>query len=254
MSRGKQPLFYWFAKTFVVAPLTRALFRPWVRGLEHVPAQGAAILASNHLSVSDSIFLPVMVPRPITFLAKQDYFTGPGFKGWLTKTFFKLSHQLPMDRSGGAASQASLDLAATVLTEGRLLGIYPEGTRSPDGQLYRGKVGVARLAVAGGIPIIPVAMIGTDKVQPIGRRVPSIRRVGMIIGEPIEVAKGDVMDRERLRALTDEVMRRIQRLSGQHYVNRYAADVKAELAEAAKAEQAAKVKAWTRKLTGRSES
>lgn len=227
-------MFYWFAKTLVLGPLARLLFRPWARGLENVPNKGAAIIASNHLSVSDSLFLPVLVPRPITFLAKKEYFTGKGFKGALTRRFFLLANQLPMDRAGGAASLQSLEAGQIALTEGRLLGIYPEGTRSPDGRMYRGKVGVARLAFETGLPIIPVAMIGTDKVQPIGRRIPRIRRVGMIVGTPIAVEKGDVHDRAALRALTDEVMRSIQRLSGQEYVDRYAADVKAELEQARK--------------------
>lgn len=222
-------VFYWFAKTFIVAPLCKLLFRPWVRGLEHLPAQGAAIIASNHLSVADSVILPVLCPRPISFLAKKEYFSGPGVKGAIVRRFFLLARQLPMDRAGGSASLRSLEAGHVALKEGRLLGIYPEGTRSPDGRLYRGKVGVARLALETGLPIIPVAMIGTDRMQPIGQRLPSLRRVGMIVGEPIPGRVGDIKDQAALRELTDHVMGTIQRLSGQEYVDRYATVVKAEL-------------------------
>ena len=145
--------FYWSAKTFAVAPATRLLFRPWVKGLGNVPAEGAAILASNHLSVSDSVFMPAMLKRQVHFLAKKDYFTGAGPKGWITRKFFEATNQLPMDRSGGEASLRSLDAGLEALREGRLLGIYPEGTRSPDGRLHRGKIGVAALpAGPGGKP------------------------------------------------------------------------------------------------------
>ena len=160
--------FYWSAKTFAVAPATRLLFRPWVKGLGNVPAEGPAILASNHLSVSDSVFMPAMLDRQVHFLAKHEYFTGPGVKGWVTRRFFEAANQLPMDRSGGEASLRSLDAGLEALREGRLLGIYPEGTRSPDGRLHRGKIGVAKLALASGVPVVPIAMIGTDRVQPIG--------------------------------------------------------------------------------------
>jgi 1-acyl-sn-glycerol-3-phosphate acyltransferase len=210
----------------------RTLFRPWVKGLDNVPAEGAAIIASNHLSFSDSIFMPLMVPRPVIFLAKVEYFTGTGLKGRLTALFFRLTNQLPMDRSGGAASAASLEAGMDVLTHGGLLGIYPEGTRSPDGRLYRGKVGVARLALAAGVPVIPVAMIGTDKVQPIGKRLPHIRRIGMIFGEPLDFSRYQGMAEDRLiqRSVADEIMYELMRLSGQEYVDEYAAVVKLQLA------------------------
>lgn len=220
--------FYWSAKTFAVAPATRLLFRPWVKGLGNVPAEGAAILASNHLSVSDSVFMPAMLERQVHFLAKKDYFTGAGPKGWITRKFFEATNQLPMDRSGGEASLRSLDAGLEALREGRLLGIYPEGTRSPDGRLHRGKIGVAKLALASGAPVVPIAMIGTDQAQPIGRTLPRIRRIGMIFGEPLDFsdrAEG-VTDARVLRAVTDEIMEAIRRLSGQEYVDTYAADVK----------------------------
>lgn len=219
-------------KTFVLGPVLKTLFRPWVKGLDNVPAEGAAILASNHLSFSDSIFMPVMVPRPVVFLAKSEYFTGKGIKGKLTATFFRLTNQLPMDRSGGAASALSLNAGMDVLKNGSLLGIYPEGTRSPDSRLYRGKVGVARLALQARVPVIPVAMIGTDKVQPIGKRMPNIRRIGMIFGEPLDFSRYYGMEDDRLiqRSVTDEIMYELMRLSGQEYVDEYAAVVKLRLA------------------------
>ena len=219
-------------KRIFLGPVIKLLFRPWVKGLDNIPAQGAAIIASNHLSFSDSIFMPLMVRRPVVFLAKSEYFTGTGIKGRLTAAFFRLTNQLPMDRSGGAASAASLNAGMEVLNAGGLLGIYPEGTRSPDGRLHRGKVGVARLALQAGVPVIPVAMIGTDKVQPIGKRLPNIRRIGMIFGEPLDFSeyREQAEDRTVQRKVTDEIMSQLLRLSGQEYVDEYAAVVKLRLA------------------------
>ncbi|GAA4365779.1 lysophospholipid acyltransferase family protein [Paeniglutamicibacter cryotolerans] len=224
-------MFYWIMKRLFIAPFVNIVFRPWVKGLERIPAQGGAILASNHLSVSDSIFLPVAVSRPVVFLAKSDYFTGRGIKGRATALFFRLSNQLPMDRSGGTASANSLGVGAQALLDGQLLGIYPEGTRSPDGRLYRGKLGVAKLALETGVPVIPIAMIGTDKVQPIGKRLPNIRRVGMIVGEPLDFSRyaGLAEDRFVQRSVADEIMYAIMRLSGQEYADTYAATVKARM-------------------------
>jgi 1-acyl-sn-glycerol-3-phosphate acyltransferase len=219
-------------KRIFLGPVIKLLFRPWVKGLDNIPVQGAAIIASNHLSFSDSIFMPLMVRRPVVFLAKSEYFTGTGIKGRLTAAFFRLTNQLPMDRSGGAASAASLNAGMDVLSSGGLLGIYPEGTRSPDARLYRGKVGVARLALQAGVPVIPVAMIGTDKVQPIGKRLPNIRRIGMIFGEPLDFSqyRDQAEDRTVQRLITDEIMTNLMRLSGQEYVDEYAAVVKLRLA------------------------
>lgn len=219
-------------KRIFLGPILKLLFRPWVKGLDNVPDTGPAILASNHLSFSDSIFLPLMVPRPVIFLAKSEYFTGTGVKGRLTALFFRLTRQLPMDRSGGAASEVSLKAGISVLQSGGLLGIYPEGTRSPDGRLYRGKVGVAKLALQTGVPVVPVAMIGTDKVQPIGKRVPSIRRIGVIFGPPLDFTRYHGMEEDRAiqRSVTDEIMYELMRLSGQEYVDEYANVVKLRLA------------------------
>lgn len=225
-------VFYWVMKRIFLGPILKLLFRPWVKGLDNVPENGAAILASNHLSFSDSIFLPLMVRRPVIFLAKSEYFTGKGIKGRLTALFFRLSNQLPMDRSGGAASEMSLQAGKDVLASRGLLGIYPEGTRSPDARLYRGKVGVAKLALQTRVPVVPVAMIGTEKVQPIGKRLPNIRRIGIIFGQPMDFSRyyGMEDDRQVQRAVTDEIMSGLMRLSGQEYVDEYAAVVKAQLA------------------------
>lgn len=225
---------YFILKTFVLGPLLRVLFRPWVRGMQNIPSSGAAILASNHLSFSDSIFLPLQLRRPVTFLAKSEYFTGKGIKGALTRWFFTSTGQLPIDRSGGKASEASLNTGLAVLAEGNLLGIYPEGTRSPDGRLYRGRTGIARMVLEAKVPVIPVAMIDTEKVQPIGKRLPRIRRVGIVIGSPLDFSRFEGMegDRVALRAVTDEIVYELQKLSGQEFVDAYASTVKSKLAKA----------------------
>ncbi|MCC3271921.1 1-acyl-sn-glycerol-3-phosphate acyltransferase [Arthrobacter zhangbolii] len=221
-------MFYWVMKTIFIGPVVNLLFRPWVKGMNNIPESGPAVLVSNHLSFSDSIFLPLAVPRPVSFLAKSDYFNGKGIKGKLTAAFFRLANQLPMDRSGGAASASSLKAGVDVLENGGLLGIYPEGTRSPDGRLYRGKTGVAKLVLSTGVPVIPVAMIGTDKVQPIGRRIPNIRRIGIIVGEPLDFSRYAGLENDRFiqRSVTDEIMYELMRLSGQEYVDVYASTVK----------------------------
>src|SRR4051812_17916582 len=223
-------------KTVVLGPILRLIFRPWVTGLEHVPAHGGAILASNHLSFSDSIFLPLVLDRRVTFLAKSDYFTGRGAKGRATALFFRLADQLPVDRTGGRASEAALRTGLRVLRRGGLLGIYPEGTRSPDGRLYRGKTGVARMALEGGVPVLPVAMVDTAKAQPIGRKVPNIVRVGVRIGAPLDFSRYEGMEEDRfvLRAITDEIMYELMQLSGQEYADVYAAAMKERLAAAKK--------------------
>lgn len=230
-------VFYWVVKA-LLTPVLRVCFRPWVQGASYVPATGGAILASNHLSFSDSIFLPLVLPRKVTFLAKSDYFTGRGLKGWLTRWFFCGVGQVPIDRSGGSASEAALRTARRILDEGGVLGLYPEGTRSPDGRLYRGKTGIARLALEAGVPVIPVAMINTDWVQPTGKLVPRLGRVGMRIGKPLDFRRYAGMEDDRfvLRSITDEIMYELMLLSGQEYVDTYATQAKAEIA-AARAER-----------------
>ena len=201
------------------------LFRPKVKGLRNVPASGPLIIASNHLSFSDSIFMPLVVPRKVTFLAKSEYFTSPGPKGLLKKLTFIALGQVPVDRSGGRRSEAALITGLQVLSEGKCLGIYPEGTRSPDGRLYKGRTGIARLAIESGAPVIPVAMFNTEKIQPTGQVIPNIQRVGMTFGEPMYF-DGDSADLAHLRIVTDQIMNRIQELSGQEYVEEYAVKAK----------------------------
>ena len=225
---------YFILKNLLLGPLLKLLFRPWVRGMENIPTSGAAILASNHLSFSDSIFLPLQSRRPLVFLAKSEYFTGKGIKGALTRWFFKGTGQLPIDRSGGKASEAALNTGLGVLAGGQVLGIYPEGTRSPDGRLYRGRTGIARMVLEAKVPVLPVAMIDTEKVQPIGKRLPRIRRIGIVVGEPLDFSRFDGMEGDRivLRAVTDEIMYELMKLSGQEYVDAYASSVKEKLARA----------------------
>jgi 1-acyl-sn-glycerol-3-phosphate acyltransferase len=229
-------VFYWFLKRVILGPLLRLVYRPWAEGLEHIPAQGAAIVASNHLSFSDSLFMPLVVPRRVTFLAKSDYFTGSGVKGWLTRVFFRGVGQVPIDRSGGKASEAAIRAGLKVLRRGDLLGIYPEGTRSPDGRLYRGKTGVARMALEAKVPVIPVAMIDTDKMQPPGRLIPRVMRPGVRVGKPLDFSRYDGMEDDRyvLRSVTDEIVYALMELSGQEYVDIYAQRAKAEIAAARK--------------------
>jgi 1-acyl-sn-glycerol-3-phosphate acyltransferase len=227
-------VFYQFLKYVVLGPILKLLFRPSVEGAENIPVNGAAILASNHLSFSDSIFLPLCMKRRLTFLAKAEYFTGRGVKGRLTAGFMKGVGQVPIDRSGGRASEAALRKGLEILREGDLLGLYPEGTRSPDGRLYRGKTGIARMALEAGVPVIPVAMINTFDIQPQGKIMPRVMRVGIRIGEPLDFSRyaGLEGDRFVLRSITDEIMYELMQLSGQEYVDTYATKAKADIAEA----------------------
>jgi len=231
-------LFYRLMK-MIVAPLLKIFFRPWVEGMENIPAEGPAILASNHLSFSDSFFLPALMRRRVTFIAKSEYFTGTGVKGKLTAAFFKGVGQLPVDRSGvRGAGEAAIRSGMEVIERGELFGVYPEGTRSPDGKLYRGKVGgLARIALATGAPVIPVAMIDTEKLQPPGQVKPNFGvRPGIRIGAPLDFSRYHGMENDRfiLRSVTDEVMYEIMRLSGQEYVDIYATAAKRQLQDARK--------------------
>jgi len=203
-------------------PVISAVYRPWTEGLEHIPKRGPAILASNHLSFLDHFFLPAYVQRPIFFLGKSDYFSG-----W-KRHFFEGVGVMPVARQGGDAGEASLAKGQEILDSGRLLGIYPEGTRSPDGRLYRGKTGPVRLALRTGAPVLPVAMIGMFEVLPPGAKLPKIRRVGVRIGQPLDFSRyrGRDTDRFVLRSATDELMYELMILSGQEYVDEYAAKVK----------------------------
>ncbi|MFZ3468841.1 lysophospholipid acyltransferase family protein [Streptomyces sp. 4.24] len=229
-------MFYHLLKHVILGPLLRLLFRPRIEGLENIPEEGAAIVAGNHLSFSDHFLMPAILKRRITFLAKAEYFTGPGVKGRLTAAFFRSAGQIPVDRSGKDAGQAALREGLGVLAKGELLGIYPEGTRSHDGRLYKGKVGVAAMALGAKVPVVPCAMVGTFEIQPPGQKIPSIRRVTIRFGRPLDFSRYEGMegDRSVLRAVTDEIMYEILALSGQEYVDRYAGEVKAEAEEARK--------------------
>jgi len=232
---------YWVLKKGVLGPLLTSIYDPWVEGLEHVPDTGGAIFASNHLSFSDSIFLPLVVNRRITFLAKADYFTGGGAKGRATAAFMKGVGQVPIDRSGGSAAMAALNTGVRILKSGEMLALYPEGTRSPDGRLYRGKTGVARMSLEAGVPVLPTAMIGTDIVQPTGQKIPNRGKgvVGIRIGAPLDFSRYEGMESDRfvLRSITDEIMYELMELSGQEYVDMYAQKAKLEIDEAKKAQK-----------------
>jgi 1-acyl-sn-glycerol-3-phosphate acyltransferase len=228
---------YHLLKYVILGPWLRLIFRPQVEGRDNVPAEGPAIIASNHLSFSDSIFMPLMVRRKVTFVAKAEYFTGKGIKGFLTKMFFVGTGTIPVDRSGGRAAQAAIDTGLRILREGKLFGIYPEGTRSPDGRLYRGKTGVARLALDSGAPVIPVVMLNSDEIQPLGSKLPRIKRVRIRFGQPIDFSRyaGMAGDRFIERAVTDEIMYELMELSGREYVDVYAQKVKTQAVKTAEA-------------------
>ena len=223
---------YWLLKYLLLGPWLWLVFRPHVEGRENVPRTGAAIIASNHLAFVDSIFMPLVVRRKVTFVAKSEYFTGTGVKGWLTRMFFVGAGCIPVDRSGGQAAQAAIDTGLRVLREGGLFGIYPEGTGSPDGRLYRGKTGVARLVLTAGVPVIPVAMLNADELQPPGRKIPRLIRPRIRFGAPLDFTRyaGRAGDRYVERAVTDEIMYELMTLSGREYVDVYAQTVKAAAA------------------------
>jgi 1-acyl-sn-glycerol-3-phosphate acyltransferase len=226
-------VFYWVVKA-IIGPLLRVFFRPWAEGTENVPREGPAILASNHLSFSDHFFAPLPLPRKVVFLAKAEYFTGRGIKGLLSRAFFSGVGQIPVDRSGGEASERALRTGLRVLAAGQLLGISPEGTRTPDGRLFRGKTGVARLALEARVPVIPTAMVGGFEFQPPGKLAPRMTiRPGVRFGKPLDFSRyyGLEQDRIVLRAITDEIMYELMRLSGQEYVDEYAQRAKGRLSQ-----------------------
>jgi 1-acyl-sn-glycerol-3-phosphate acyltransferase len=218
-------LFYWFLKFVGIGPVVRVLFRPRAEGTEHVPAKGAAILASNHLSAADWIFMPMSIRRRVTFLAKAEYFTGSGVKGFLQRSFFTGAGQVPIDRTSASAAEDAIQTGLGILRDGNLLGIYPEGTRSPDGRLFRGKIGVARMALQTGVPVVPVAMCYRTRKLPFGRK---IMRVTVRFGEPLDFSRYEGLAGDRFveRSITDEIMYEIMTLSGQEYVDVYGATVK----------------------------
>ena len=207
----------------LVPPVARAIWRPDVRGLDNVPSAGGVILASNHLSFADSVVIPVVVPRKVVFLAKSDYFTGTGVKGAVSRAWFEGLGMLPVDRDDSRAALSSLDTALEVLARGEAFGIYPEGSRSRDGRLYRGRTGVAHLALTAGVPVVPVGLTGTDRLQPVGSRLPRLVEVTIAFGAPITAAgeyEGLPPGRAR-RELTDRIMAEIRTLSGQEEAGVY---------------------------------
>ena len=222
-------MMYWVLKA-ILKPILLAIYRIRVEGLENVPAKGAAIIAANHVSFLDSFFIPLVIKRrKVTYLAKDDY-----FKSWKTAWFFRMAGQIPVDRSGGEKSELALNTALGVLNSEMLLGIYPEGTRSPDGRLHRGRTGVARLALQAGVPVVPCGLIGTEVIMPKDAKFPRIfGRIELRVrfGRPIETDRyaGQEKDRMVLRSLTDEILYEIMQLSGQEYVDEYASRTPAEV-------------------------
>ncbi|TDD61020.1 lysophospholipid acyltransferase family protein [Actinomadura rubrisoli] len=226
-------LWFWILLRIVLSPILYLGWWPRNQGAGNVPKRGPALLVSNHLSFADHFFGPLPLMRPIYFIGKGEYFTGKGIKGLISKGFFTGVGVVPVDRTGGSAAEAALRTGLRILGEGKLLGIYPEGTRAPDNRLYRGKTGVARLALKSRVPVIPMAMINTFELMPSGRPYPRLGiRPGVRFGAPLDFSRhyGREEDREVLREITDEIMRAIGELSGQEYVDRYAAEVKAEMA------------------------
>lgn len=226
-------MLYWALKWFVFLPVIRVVFRPWIEGKENVPSSGPAILVSNHISAGDTFLIPALIPRRLTFPAKAEAFAGTGIRGRVLKWFLEGVGMLPMDRSGGRASATSMTEVLGVLDRGDLLGIFPEGTRSPDGRLYKGKTGVARLVLQARVPVLPVGVVDTEFVHLPVLGIPVMRRPGVRIGRPIDFDRyaGAGNDRDVLRWVTDEIMAAVQELSGQRYVDAYASSVKSASAE-----------------------
>ena len=230
-------MLYWLLKWIFIGPLLKAVFRPEAYGAEYVPDEGPAILACNHLSYTDWLFMPLVIPRRVTFVAKAEYFEkGRGLKGWGQRTFFGGTGQVPIDRSGGRASEGALRTGLRILDKGELFGIFPEGTRSHDGRLYRGRTGIARLALEAKVPVIPIAVLRTDEVAPPGKIFSKLVRPVIRFGKPLDFSRYEGMESDRyiLRAITDEIMYEIMRLSEQEYVDMYATRAKEEATRAEK--------------------
>lgn len=226
-------MFYWVMKHIILGPLLRAIYRPRARGIENIPRTGGFILAANHISFVDSLFMPLACPRPVVFLGKADY-----FESWRTRWFFRAANVIPVRRQGGPAGEAAILAGIQALKHGQAVGIYPEGTRSPDGRLYRGKTGVARMALEARVPVIPVSIRGTREVMPLDARVPRLSgKVVVEFGKPLTFDRYFDRPRDRfvLRSVTDEILYEIMMLSGQEYVDEYASKVKARREEPARA-------------------
>lgn len=226
---------YWVFKHLAFGPALRVWNRPWSQGMENIPAHGPVIVASNHQAVMDSFYFPLMCPRQLTFLSKSEYFTTPGLVGAIQRWFFTAVGQLPVDRESDSAAEGMLKAARAILGRGDIFAIYPEGTRSPDGRIYRGRSGMARVAMDTGISVVPVAMYNTRRANPIGTWIPRPARVGMKVGKPIDphawaAERGlDVNDHDTVRAFTDYFMRQLAQLAQQPYVDVYASEVKESL-------------------------
>ncbi len=206
----------------LIAPVAKVIFRPTITGRENVPKTGPVILASNHLSFIDSIVIPITAPRRVQFLAKSHYFTGTGFKGWVSRNFFTSIGAVGVERGAGQAAQAALDQGKSILESGSAFALYPEGTRSLDGRLYRGRTGIAWLALTTGATVVPVGLIGTEEIQPVGAKLPRIRKVTVKFGEPLDLSRhGAANSGKARRAATDEVMAAIHALTGQERVDQY---------------------------------
>lgn len=225
---------YWLIKTLLVSPLMHVLFTIQVHGRENLPRRGPAIIASNHLSAIDSVFVPAVIPRQVSYLAKSQFTSGPGLAAWFRREMMASLGQLSIERRGGSEAVAGISAAARVLQTGGLLGIYPEGTRSPDGRLYRGRMGIARIVFETRSPVIPVAIFGTPQILPKGARFPRLgRRVTIVFGAPLDFTRYTGLDDDRfvLRSIADEVMHAIAELSGQEYVDVYATAARPVLAD-----------------------
>lgn len=229
-------MLYGLLKRGLLGPALHVVFRPQAQGVENIPETGPVLLVANHQSFSDSIFMPLLTPRPVKFLAKAEYFSGPGVKGRLSAGFFKGVGSVPIDRAGAKAADAAIKTALRLLNQDQIVGLYPEGTRSPDGRLYKGRTGAARIALTARCPVVPCAISGTEKVQPTGKLVPKVHPVTVTFGEPLDFSRysdalwEQVKDTEHehtvLRAITDEIMHTLMEMTGREYVDRYASEVK----------------------------
>lgn len=218
-------MWYWLFKYVLIGPVLRLVGRPTIEGAEHIPCRGPVVLAGNHLAVADSLFLALMIRRRVTFVAKNEFFTGRGVKGRAVRWFHRATGQVPIDRTGGRGAQAALDAATKILAAGGVWGIYPEGSRSRDGRLYRGKTGTMRVALATGAPVVPVIVQGTDVVNPVGSRRWYFGRVHLIVCPPMDLSRyqGLRVDQQVVRRATDELMETLRARSGQEYVDSYSA-------------------------------
>ncbi len=231
-------MFWWLMKFVLLGPLLRLLYRPKATGLDNIPADGPAIIAANHQSFLDDLLLPLVVPkRKVVFLAKAEYFDK-----WYLRWFFQGANVIPVRRESKSAAEDALRAGVRALREGQLVGIFPEGTRSPDGRLYRGKTGVARMSLEARVPVIPAALVGTYELMPYDRKVPKTGPVEVRFGKPLRFDRhfDTPADRFVLRSVTDEIMYEIMLLSGQEYVDEYASKIKEQVTQQSRGEEAAK--------------